>query len=74
MSAEVNIETQLNADKGEIDIVNKLFQINTQSIKMKKDQQKMEQLAQINKESKNPTSQAPQANDFIEVTDKNKKQ
>ncbi|KAL4465817.1 hypothetical protein ABPG74_004054 [Tetrahymena malaccensis] len=69
--AEVNIETQLNADKGEIDIVNKLSKINTQSVKMKKDQQKLEQAQNTN--TKNTAGQAPQNNDFIEVTDKSKK-
>ncbi|KAL4470697.1 hypothetical protein ABPG72_016702 [Tetrahymena utriculariae] len=69
---EVNIETQLNADKGEIDIVNKLIKINTQSVKMKKDQQKLEQV-QNAKDTKNTAGQAPQNNDFIEVTDKSKK-
>jgi hypothetical protein len=38
------------ADKGEIDIVNKLSRINTESIKMRKDKEKMEQLAIANKE------------------------
>ena len=45
VSAEVNIETMLCADKGEIDIVNKLSKINTESIKIKKDKEKMELLA-----------------------------
>jgi len=42
VSAEVNIETMLCADKGEIDIVNKLSKINTESIKIKKDKERME--------------------------------
>ncbi|EGR32143.1 hypothetical protein IMG5_095080 [Ichthyophthirius multifiliis] len=42
--ADVNIQTNLNAEKGEIDIVNQIDRITTDKLKMKKEQERMEQL------------------------------
>lgn len=39
---DLNIETMQCADKGEIDIVNKLSKINTESIRLRKDKERME--------------------------------
>lgn len=80
---DLNIETMQCADKGEIDIVNKLSKINTESIKMRKDKERMELLQNVGSNANNTgagavaaaaaAAAAQAANDFIEVGDKSKK-